>query len=158
MLRMRSSAFDLVLSSKIGSGPLGEALYFTGWFPLLYGSGIRGWLTFLCLVTVHAHSEPPPAPTLSRNSAFRNLLQLIQVIQSVGKSARKSDASLLQAETFPLNRCGSPHKERVSAHSSLLYLCYGPPCCEISHLIHGSGSIGFLEDLSLLHYSNHGIR
>lgn len=23
---------------------------------------------------------------------------------------------LLQAETFPLNRCGSPHKERVSAH------------------------------------------
>ena len=34
MLRMRSCAFDLVLSS--GFGPLGEALDFTGWFPLWF--------------------------------------------------------------------------------------------------------------------------
>lgn len=44
MLRMRSCAFDLVLSS--GSGPLGEALYFTGWFPLRFRNS---WLAYFCL-------------------------------------------------------------------------------------------------------------
>lgn len=63
---------------------------------------------------------------------------------------------LLQAEKFPLNRCGSPHKERVSAHSY-----YGAHPIFLQNLtlwksqIKGSGSIGFFEDLSPLHYSNH---
>lgn len=65
---------------------------------------------------------------------------------------------LLQAETFPLNRCGSPHKERMSAHS---YVWFGAHPILVRNLtfwkyqIKESGSIGFFEDLSLLHYSNH---
>ena len=57
---------------------------------------VVGSLLFVWLQFMPTRHEPPPAPTLSRNSSCRNLLQLIQscrnllqliqVIQSVGKS------------------------------------------------------------------------
>jgi len=46
---------------------------------------VVGLLLFVWLQFMPTRHEPPPAPTLSRNSSCRNLLQLIQVIQSVGK-------------------------------------------------------------------------
>ena len=90
MLRMRSCAFDLVLSSDdwVRSFRRGSLLYRV--VPFTVQEFVVGSLLFVWLQFMPTRHEPPP---LSRNSSCRNLLQLIQVIQSVGKSVRKPDAS-----------------------------------------------------------------